>query len=64
MKILIKNLNEKTIIEFKCGHRFHYKCIMMTFKCALKKYNNSKSRRCPFCRSSGGHLPMKIRHFL
>ena len=58
-----KNLNEKTIIELECGHRFHYKCIMMTFKCALKKYNSSKTRRCPFCRSNGGHLPLENKTF-
>ena len=58
-----KSINDSTIIKLTCGHQFHYKCIMMTFNCALKKYNNSKARRCPFCRTNGGHLPLKAKTF-
>merc|ERR1711991_80023 len=32
---------------------------MMTFKNASKRHNGSKIRRCPFCRCSGGYLPLE-----
>ena len=57
------NLNDNTIIELECGHKFHYKCIMMTYKSAFKKYYNSKTRRCPFCRTNGGYLPLEAKTF-
>jgi hypothetical protein len=56
-------IDDKTIMQLKCGHKFHYKCIMMTFTNSLKKYNGSKTRRCPFCRSNGGYLPLKPKTF-
>ena len=47
----IKKNEDITIL--KCGHKFHYNCILLTYK-------NTKSRReCPYCRGDGGYLLLK-----
>ena len=44
------NLNiNYNISVLNCGHKFHYKCIFMT-------YLDAKKRKCPYCRSDGGYL--------
>lgn len=44
-------LKEEDLSILKCGHKFHYECIHMTYK-------NMKSRCCPYCRSDGGYLKL------
>jgi hypothetical protein len=56
-------LNDDTVIQLNCGHQFHYKCILMTFKTMLKKHNSKKSRKCPYCRCDGGYLPIEKNKF-
>jgi hypothetical protein len=56
-------LNNSTVIELTCGHKFHYKCISMAFKNMLKKYSSKKVRNCPFCRCDGGFLPLELNTF-
>jgi len=58
-----KLLNDTTIIKLECGHKFHYKCILMSFKSILKISNSKKVRLCPFCRSNGGYLPLGLQTF-
>ena len=45
--------NDKDISILKCGHKFHYDCILLTYK------NNKTKRECPYCRSFGGYLKLK-----
>ena len=45
------NSSNKTI-QLKCGHRFHYKCIKMSFDTNINKQKN-----CPYCRVPNGPLP-------
>jgi len=48
-----KNVNDNTkCVTLKCGHKFHYECIYMTYK-SLKG-----QRTCPYCRKDGGFLPL------
>lgn len=35
-----------------CGHKFHYDCILMTYKTLKGK------RQCPYCRKDGGYLDL------
>ena len=51
-----------------CGHKFHYDCILATFRAAPVTYE-SKSRECPYCRVQSdfidlrpGTLPLKNIH--
>ena len=47
------NINDNTkCVKLKCGHKFHYECIYITYK-SLKG-----QRKCPYCRSDGGFLPL------
>ena len=50
-------INENTPIKLDCGHVFHHKCILATFKTNL--VNNRKTRRCPYCREVTSHLPLQ-----
>ena len=50
-------INDNTPIKLDCGHVFHHKCILATFKTNL--INNKKTRRCPFCREVSSHLPLQ-----
>lgn len=48
-----ENINDNTkCVTLKCGHKFHYECIYMTYK-SLKG-----QRTCPYCRKDGGFLPL------
>jgi hypothetical protein len=46
------NLDEDSV-TLKCGHKFNYKCIYMTYKALNGK------RECPYCRGDGGYLELK-----
>tara|TARA_Y100000590_G_scaffold470383_1_gene664327 strand:+ start:8639 stop:9013 length:375 start_codon:yes stop_codon:yes gene_type:complete len=35
----------------KCGHSFHYECLLLSFK-------NMKNNNCPYCRSTNNKLPI------
>lgn len=48
--------NQDTAI-LTCGHKFHYKCILLVFKSALQKSIVS-SKQCPYCRNNTGYLPL------
>lgn len=43
------------IIVLKCGHKYHYDCILNSYKYSL----DVLKRLCPYCRSYGGYLPLK-----
>jgi hypothetical protein len=45
-------------ITIKCGHKFHYKCILTAFKSNVSK-NMRHIRRCPYCRNNSGYLPLR-----
>jgi hypothetical protein len=48
-----ENVNDNSkCVTLKCGHKFHYECIYMTYK-SLKG-----QRTCPYCRKDGGFLPL------
>ena len=54
--------DESDIVTLKCGHQFHYDCILMEYKSVIaknSKYHKYTYRKCPFCRSDGGYLPLK-----
>ena len=40
-------------VKLRCGHKFHYNCILMTFK------YSKVPRQCPYCRGYGGYLELK-----
>jgi len=45
-------LEDKYSHKLKCGHSFHYECLLKTYKCcAYKKY-------CPYCRMKCDSLPL------
>jgi len=44
-------------ITIKCGHKFHYNCILNTFKSDVSK-NIRHIRKCPYCRNDSGYLPL------
>lgn len=49
------NLDNKqnNVIKLNCGHKYHYKCIFMTYK------HHKVPRQCPYCRGYGGYLELK-----
>ena len=44
-------LSNKYIHDLDCSHRFHYDCIVKSFKA-------SNNRKCPICRNDSSILPM------
>ena len=52
---------DDTQIQLLCGHRFHYECILLSYKSKVDKYYNkiSDHRMCPYCRKDGGYLNLK-----
>ena len=54
------NCNEDVLktdtIKLKCGHSFHYECILMAYN--TNKFGNSIVTLCPYCRQMGGYLPL------
>ena len=51
---------DTTEITIKCGHKFHYKCILTAFKSNLTQRGESHNnvRKCPYCRNYSGYLPL------
>ena len=44
----------------KCKHIFHYDCILNAYKHSIiKPATINKFRKCPYCRTNGGYLPLK-----
>ena len=39
----------------KCDHKFHYECIMKSFK-KMKQDKYAHPNRCPYCREKSGYL--------
>ena len=40
-------------IRLKCGHTYHYECILLSYQ-----MKTDKKRECPYCREDGGYLPL------
>ena len=43
---------DDNIIKLRCGHIFHYECI-------LHQYRTTNKRICPYCRCYGGYIELK-----
>ena len=43
--------NDDYLHTLECGHTFHYNCTYLSFI-------NIKNNTCPYCRSTGNHLPL------
>lgn len=57
--VCYENIEEnQDVATLSCGHRYHYKCILLVFKSALQKSVIS-SKQCPYCRKNSGYLPLK-----
>jgi hypothetical protein len=46
-------IKDDDLVKLKCSHKYHYKCIYMTYK------SLGGRRECPYCRGDGGHLELK-----
>ena len=49
-------------IKLQCHHEYHYECIKAWYKKTMENVHgsaSSKSRECPYCRKSGGYLPLR-----
>lgn len=44
--------DDSNTVTLKCKHKFHYSCILMTYK------SMSNKRQCPYCRGDGGYLTL------
>ena len=58
--ICYENLDNDTV---KCLHKFHYNCILLTYKTSynnINSYSYKRRRECPYCRRDGGYLPLKM----
>ena len=44
-------------VKLKCGHEFHYNCILSSYK------TDKMARVCPFCRMDGGYLKLEENTF-
>ena len=60
-----ENLDE-TKVKLKCGHEFHYECVLYAYKSNYKNKNSyyvneSQVRICPYCRGEGGYLECKLK---
>ena len=45
------NFNNEYCHTLECNHKFHYNCLLLTFK-------NLRSNSCPYCRSKDNYLPI------
>lgn len=66
--ICYEKISDDDMEELSCGHKFHYSCILSTFRAAPINYDN-KVRECPYCREQSdflmlrpGTLPLKNIH--
>lgn len=57
--ICLDALDSDDIVTLKCNHKYHYNCILHTYKMKISgnKYN-SLIRMCPYCRDYGGYLEL------
>ena len=64
-KELIKKNIIKDTVTLECGHTFHYECLEDWFKNNISKhrYNFSKIRVCPYCRTKSGYLKLPYKTF-
>ena len=44
---------DEIAVQLNCTHCFHYDCIMESYK-----MKTDRIRECPYCRKSGGYLPL------
>ena len=56
--ICYQTIEENALETLSCGHKYHYECILETFK--NNRMNNYKTRQCPYCRENVNHLPLKV----
>ena len=56
--ICYEKISEDDLVELTCGHKFHYSCILATFKSTVNSYDN-KCRECPYCRVQSDFLELK-----
>ena len=56
--ICYEKIREDDLVELTCGHKFHYSCILATFKSTVNSYD-SKCRECPYCRVQSDYLELK-----
>ena len=47
------NISDKYPHTLKCGHKFHYECLIKTFV-----QTNLKNLRCPYCREKCEYMPI------
>ena len=52
-------ISKNNKVTLKCKHAFHYNCILSAFKNDNSKHYKTKKNMCPYCRSSGGYLPLE-----
>ena len=52
------DLKDKYCHELKCGHKFHYECLMKSFSSIPKTNKNNNYNNCPYCRSPSDYLPI------
>ena len=52
--ICLESIDESDMIKLKCGHKYHYNCILNSYK-----MYSSKKRECPYCRNDGGLLELR-----
>ena len=42
-------IKHKQGVKLLCGHKFHYDCIFLTYKCNTNQYGSyNKKRECPY----------------
>ena len=46
------NIKGEQQVILKCGHKFHYNCIVMSYK-------KARNKLCPYCRQPGGKIIVK-----
>ena len=48
------------IVTLNCNHKYHYNCIFAVYKDSVSKNKYKSYVNCPYCRKSGGYLPLKL----
>mgnify|MGYP002889357468 FL=1 len=50
---------DEIVVQLLCSHAFHYDCIIESYRMKTSKTGHGLSyRECPYCRNSGGYLPL------